>query len=88
VAVLVVSVTNWYACVGVLGAYLLAVYVVLFNGGLLHVDRFAHNKSGIAYQDKSRRPETIYKREPHQQVRLLVTNQNSIMAYSHGVATA
>jgi hypothetical protein len=25
-------------------------------GGWLHVDTFAHNKSGIAYQDKSQRP--------------------------------
>jgi hypothetical protein len=35
-------------------------------GGLLHVDTFAHNKSDIAYQIKSRRPETVanYKRNP------------------------
>jgi hypothetical protein len=25
----------------------------------LHVDMFAHNKSGSAYQDENRRPETI-----------------------------
>jgi hypothetical protein len=34
------------------------------RGGLLLVDMSAHNKSGIAYQDKSRRPETT-KRKPH-----------------------
>jgi hypothetical protein len=44
------------------------------NGGeLLHVDMFAHNKSGIAYRDGNRRSETVvnHKREPHQQPRLL-----------------
>jgi hypothetical protein len=29
-----------------------------YGGKLLHVDTFAHNKCGIAQQDKSRRPET------------------------------
>jgi hypothetical protein len=40
---------------------------------LLHVDMIAHNKSGIAYQDRNRRPETFVdqKREPDQQPRLL-----------------
>jgi hypothetical protein len=43
-----------------------------YLGELLHVDMFAHNKSGIAYQDRNRRPETVvnHKREPHQQPRL------------------
>jgi hypothetical protein len=43
------------------------------GGGLLHVDMFAHNKSGIAYQDGNRRSKTVvnHKREPHQQLRLL-----------------
>jgi hypothetical protein len=37
-----------------------------FWGELLHVDMFAHNKSGIAYRDRSRRSETAvdHKREP------------------------
>jgi hypothetical protein len=30
-----------------------------WGGGLLHVDMFAHNKSGIAYQDGNRRSETV-----------------------------
>jgi hypothetical protein len=30
--------------------------VVGGGGGMLHVDTFAHNTSGIAYQDTSRRP--------------------------------
>jgi hypothetical protein len=39
---------------------------VIMGGGLLHVDMFAHNKSGIAYQNKNRRPETVvnYKGNP------------------------
>jgi hypothetical protein len=28
-------------------------------GGLLDVDTFAHNRSGIGYQDKGRLPETV-----------------------------
>jgi hypothetical protein len=42
------------------------------GGDLLHVDMSAHNKSGIAYRDWDRRPETDvdHKREPHQQPRL------------------
>jgi hypothetical protein len=35
------------------------VHVAFGEGGLLHVDAFAHSKGGIAYQDKSRRPETF-----------------------------
>jgi hypothetical protein len=40
---------------------------------VLHVDMFALNKSGIAYQDRSRRSETAvnHKRNPHQQLRYL-----------------
>jgi hypothetical protein len=36
------------------------------EGGVLHVDAFAHNKSGIAFQDKSRLLETVvdHKRTP------------------------
>jgi hypothetical protein len=35
-------------------------------GGLLFVDMFLHNKSGIAYRDRNRRSETVvkHKREP------------------------
>jgi hypothetical protein len=29
------------------------------RGVLLHVDMFAHNKSGIAYRNRNRRPETV-----------------------------
>jgi hypothetical protein len=38
----------------------------LGGGGLLHVDMFAHNKSGIAYRDGNRRSKTVvnHKREP------------------------
>jgi hypothetical protein len=34
---------------------------------VLHIDMFAHNKNGIVYRDKSRRPETAvdHKSEPH-----------------------
>jgi hypothetical protein len=41
----------------------------LGRGGGVHVGTFAHNKSGIAYQDKSQRPETIvtHKRKPLRQ---------------------
>jgi hypothetical protein len=40
-------------------------------GKLLHVDAFARNKRGIAYQGKSRQPEAAVdcKREPHQQLK-------------------
>jgi hypothetical protein len=40
--------------------------LVFFGGALLHVDTFAHNKSGIAYQSKNRRSETVvnHKGEP------------------------
>jgi hypothetical protein len=31
----------------------------LWGGGLLHVDMFAHNKSGIAYRDGNRRAESV-----------------------------
>jgi hypothetical protein len=50
----------------------------LGGGGLLHVDKFAHNKSGIAYRDGNRRPETVvnHEREPHQQPRLLPSCAN------------
>jgi hypothetical protein len=43
-----------------------------WGGELLHVDMFAHNKSGIAYRDGNRRSKTVvnHKREPHQQLRL------------------
>jgi hypothetical protein len=36
------------------------------GGGLLHVDMFAHNKSGIAYREGNRRSKTVvnHKREP------------------------
>jgi hypothetical protein len=46
---------------------------LLGGGGLLHVDMFAHNKSGIAYRDGNRRSMIVvnHKREPHQQLRLL-----------------
>jgi hypothetical protein len=27
---------------------------------MLHVDMFAHNKSGIAYRDRSRQPESMF----------------------------
>jgi hypothetical protein len=45
---------------------------------LLHVDMFAHNKSGIAYRDGNRRSKTVvnHKREPHQQLRLLPSCTN------------
>jgi hypothetical protein len=33
--------------------------VISIGGELLHVDMFAHNKSGIAYQDGNRRSETV-----------------------------
>jgi hypothetical protein len=35
----------------------------------LHIDMCAHSKSGIAYQDRNRQPETVVhnKREPQQQ---------------------
>jgi hypothetical protein len=41
------------------------------GGGVLHVDMFAHNNSGHAYQDESQRPDTVnnYKTEPHRQPR-------------------
>jgi hypothetical protein len=44
----------------------------VLGGELLHVDTFAHNKSGIAYQSKNRRSETVvnHKREPLRQPRL------------------
>lgn len=47
-------------------------HVYLGGGGLLHVDMFAHNKSGIAYQNRNRRPGTVvnHSREPHRQPRL------------------
>jgi hypothetical protein len=42
---------------------------VFLGWGLLHVDTFTHNKGGIAYRDRSRRPEAVvfYKCGPHQQ---------------------
>jgi hypothetical protein len=48
------------------------------GGGLLHVDMFAHNKSGIAYRDGNRRSKPVvnHKREPHQQPRLLPSCTN------------
>jgi hypothetical protein len=50
----------------------------LLGGGLLHVEMFAHNKSGIAYRDGNRRSETVvnHKNEPHQQPRLLPSCTN------------
>jgi hypothetical protein len=36
---------------GSIGRSNIGVIAVLGGGGLLHVDMFAHNKSGIAYQD-------------------------------------
>jgi hypothetical protein len=53
--------------------------VGLFGGGGVHVYMFAHDKSGIAYQDRNRRPETVvaHKREHHQQPRLLPSCTNS-----------
>jgi hypothetical protein len=51
----------------------------IYKGGeLLHVDMFAHNKSGIAYRDGNRRSKTVvnHKREPHQQLRLLPSCTN------------
>jgi hypothetical protein len=46
-------------------------------GDLLHVDMLAHNNSGIACRGRNRRPETVvdYKREPHQQPRLLSSSE-------------
>jgi hypothetical protein len=42
------------------------------RGCLVHVDIIAHNKSGIAHQDRDRRLETVViTREPHKQPRLL-----------------
>jgi hypothetical protein len=32
-------------------------------GGLLYFDTFTRNKSGIAYQDKVRRPSVVYLRQ-------------------------
>jgi hypothetical protein len=51
---------------------------MLLGGGLLHVDTFAHNKSGIAYRDGNRRSKTVvnHEREPHQQLRLLPSCTN------------
>jgi hypothetical protein len=48
--------------------------------GLLHVDMFAHNKSGIAYRDGNRRSETVvnHTREPHRQPRLLPSCTNHL----------
>jgi hypothetical protein len=42
------------------------------------VDMFAHNKSGIAFRDRSRRSETAvdHKREPNRQPRLLPSCTN------------
>jgi hypothetical protein len=50
----------------------------ILGGELLHVDMFAHNKSGIAYRDGNRRSKTVvnHKREPHQQLRLLPSCTN------------
>jgi hypothetical protein len=45
--------------------------VIGFRVGLLHVDMFPHNKSGIAYRDRSQRPETVAFHKHHQQPRLL-----------------
>jgi hypothetical protein len=43
-----------------LAIYQLALQGPLTYGGeLLHVDMFAHNKSGIACRDKNRRSETV-----------------------------
>jgi hypothetical protein len=57
--------------------YLAAVNMVgVYNGGnVLHVDMFAHNKSGVAYQDRNQRPETAgnHRREFLQQPRLLLS---------------
>jgi hypothetical protein len=52
--------------------------MLLGGGELLHVDMFAHNKSGIAYRDGNRRSKTVvnHKREPHQQLRLLPSCTN------------
>jgi hypothetical protein len=51
---------------------------LIFLAGLLHVDMFAHNKSGIACQDRYRQPETVgnHKGEPHQQPRPLLSCPN------------
>jgi hypothetical protein len=50
----------------------------IYGGELLHVDMFAHNKSGIAYRDGNRWSKTVvnHKREPHQQLRLLPSRSN------------
>jgi hypothetical protein len=47
--------------------------VLCGRGGGYRLDISSHNSSGIAYQDRRRRPETVaaHKREPHQQPRLL-----------------
>jgi hypothetical protein len=39
---------------------------------LPHIDVFAHNGSGVAWQDTNEQPETVvdHKRGPHQQLRL------------------
>jgi hypothetical protein len=31
---------------------------------VVHVDMFAHNKSGVAYQDRNRQPETVGEGDP------------------------
>jgi hypothetical protein len=56
----------------------------LGGGALLHVGMFANNKSGVVYQDRSRRPETVVDNErgPHQQPRLppSCTNEHLLQA--------
>jgi hypothetical protein len=66
--------------------------LVAFRAGLLHVDMFAHNKSGIAHQDRNRRPETVvdHKTEPRQQPRLLPsrTVQHLVQASHYAIIPA
>jgi hypothetical protein len=53
--------------------------LVLHNYGAVHVDMFAHNKSGIAYRkdfDGRRDTVVIHKGKPHQQPRLLPSGTN------------
>jgi hypothetical protein len=60
------------------GVKVCSILLGLMGGELLHVDMFAHNKSGIAYRDGNRRSKTVvnHKREPHQQLRLLPSCTN------------
>jgi hypothetical protein len=51
------------------------------------VDMFAHNKSGIAYQDGNRRSKTVvnHKREPHQQHVPIEHHLYQVYYYGHAL---